>query len=90
MQLVNDDYRTRNCCCRIRDVACLGWYNNEFTRLYHSGNVIGYHVTQPCEPCMDACNNGHFWMFHCTEVSSAERISAHGTISLQMIYSKNS
>ena len=51
VQLVFDDYRTRNCHCRIRDVACLG-----------CGNVIGYHVTQPCEPCMDACNNGHFWM----------------------------
>jgi hypothetical protein len=25
VQLVNDDYRTRNCFCRIRDVACLGW-----------------------------------------------------------------
>jgi hypothetical protein len=49
--LVFDDYRTRNCHCRIRDVACLG-----------CGNVIGYHVTQPCEPCMGACNNGHFWM----------------------------
>ncbi|KAI8622034.1 hypothetical protein BC830DRAFT_1091257, partial [Chytriomyces sp. MP71] len=28
-----------------------------------SGNVIGYHVTQPCEVCLDSCNNGHFWMF---------------------------
>jgi hypothetical protein len=25
VQLVFDDYRTRNCGCRIRDVACLGW-----------------------------------------------------------------
>jgi hypothetical protein len=25
VQLVNEDYRTRNCFCRIRDVACLGW-----------------------------------------------------------------
>ena len=58
VQLVNEDYRTRNCFCRIRDVACLGWYV-----LLTSGNVIGYHVTQPCQPCMVACNNGHFWMF---------------------------
>eukprot|EP00842_Homolaphlyctis_polyrhiza_P004127 jgi/Hompol1/4715/HPOL_003847-RA len=63
VQLVNDDYQTRNCFCRIRDVACLG-----------CGNVIGYHVTQPCEPCMDACNNGHFWMFHVSEVASHDRI----------------
>jgi hypothetical protein len=26
VQLVHDDYQTRNCHCRIRDVACLGWY----------------------------------------------------------------
>ncbi|KAH6577084.1 hypothetical protein BASA50_000047 [Batrachochytrium salamandrivorans] len=67
IQLVNDDYQTRNCLCRIRDVACLG-----------CGNVIGYHVTQPCEPCMDACNNGHFWMFHVTEVNSDERSTGKG------------
>ncbi|KAJ3321034.1 Protein fam72a [Boothiomyces sp. JEL0866] len=69
VQLVNDDYRTRNCFCRIRDVACLG-----------CGNVIGYHVTQPCEPCMDACNNGHFWMFHCTEVTSKDRLNDAGAV----------
>ncbi|KAJ8327423.1 hypothetical protein QVD99_008037 [Batrachochytrium dendrobatidis] len=71
VQLVYDDYLTRNCQCRIRDVACLG-----------CGNVIGYHVTQPCGPCMDACNNGHFWMFHVTEVNSHERPSGQGSMSL--------
>lgn len=67
VQLVFDDYRTRNCGCRIRDVACLG-----------CGNVIGYHVTQPCEPCMDACNNGHFWMFHIDAVEYKDRMDASG------------
>ncbi|KAI8906380.1 protein FAM72, partial [Gorgonomyces haynaldii] len=67
VQLVNDDYQTQNCYCRIRDVACLG-----------CGNVVGYHVTQPCSDCMDACNNGHFWMFHCTEVSYCDRMSDQG------------
>ncbi|KAI8918764.1 FAM72 protein-domain-containing protein, partial [Entophlyctis helioformis] len=52
VQLVLEDYVTRNCQCRIRDVACLG-----------CGNVVGYHVTQPCGSCLEACNNGHFWMF---------------------------
>ncbi|KAJ3397683.1 Protein fam72a [Chytriomyces hyalinus] len=33
VQLVAEDYLTRNCNCKIRDVACLG-----------CGNVIGYHV----------------------------------------------
>ncbi|CAG8486851.1 2462_t:CDS:2 [Dentiscutata heterogama] len=38
-----------------------------------SGNVLGYHITQPCQQCMDACNNGHLWMFHTEEVTSEER-----------------
>lgn len=67
VQLVFEDYRTRNCACRIRDVACLG-----------CGNVIGYHVTQPCEPCMEACNNGHFWMFHLSEVNYKDRTDVSG------------
>ncbi|KAG0254623.1 Protein fam72a [Mortierella polycephala] len=62
VQLVYDDYRTRSCKCRICDVACLG-----------CGNTLGYHVTQPCEPCLEACNNGHFWMFHSDGVSCTER-----------------
>jgi hypothetical protein len=45
--LVDKDYFTKNCSCRIRDAACLG-----------CGNVVGYHVTHPCERCLEACNNG--------------------------------
>lgn len=30
VSLVNDDYMTRKCRCRIRDVACLGWYVLDF------------------------------------------------------------
>ncbi|KAI8834671.1 FAM72 protein-domain-containing protein [Chytridium lagenaria] len=62
VQLVAEDYLTRNCHCRIRDVACLG-----------CEKVIGYHVTQPCDVCMSACNNGHFWMFHDDSVTASER-----------------
>jgi hypothetical protein len=47
--------------------------------LRFSGNVIGYHVTQPCQPCMDACNNGHFWMFHVDHVQSSDRMINNGT-----------
>ncbi|KAI9204797.1 FAM72 protein-domain-containing protein [Polychytrium aggregatum] len=68
VQLVNDDYVTRNCQCRIKDAACLG-----------CGNVVGYHVSQPCEACLDACNNGHFWMFHMGEVVSKERLDGTGS-----------
>lgn len=62
VQLVEKDYMTRNCQCKIRDVACL-----------QCGSVIGYHVTQPCEICLDSCNNGHFWMFLSDGVTSKDR-----------------
>ncbi|KAJ3329211.1 Protein fam72b [Blyttiomyces sp. JEL0837] len=38
-----------------------------------------YHVTQPCEQCMESCNNGHFWMFHIDQVVSADRLNPQGT-----------
>lgn len=43
------------------------------TLFVFSGNVIGYHVVSPCSQCLDACNNGHFWMFHSTACKPAER-----------------
>lgn len=76
VQLVFQDYMTQNCACKIKDAACLG-----------CGNVVGYHVTHPCESCLDACNNGkfelclflifigHFWMFHSDGVGSVDRIT---------------
>ncbi|KAI9202676.1 FAM72 protein-domain-containing protein [Polychytrium aggregatum] len=67
VQLIHLDYTTRNCLCRIRDAACLG-----------CGNVVGYHVTQPCEKCLEACNNGHFWMFHAEGVHSEDRMDQNG------------
>ncbi|KAG0238674.1 Protein fam72a [Actinomortierella wolfii] len=63
VQLVDKDYTTLNCKCRIRDVAC---------RV--CGNVIGYHITQPCRQCLDAPNNGHFWMFHTEGVVGQDRL----------------
>jgi hypothetical protein len=65
---VNADYATDNCRCRIHDVACLG-----------CGNVVGYHVTQPCDSCLDSCNNGHFWMFHLEGVVPSERPDSSGS-----------
>lgn len=67
VSLVNESYMTENCRCRINDVACLG-----------CGNVVGYHVTQPCETCLDSCNNGHFWMFQMEGVVSSERMDSTG------------
>ncbi|KAJ3145479.1 Protein fam72a [Geranomyces variabilis] len=68
VELVYGDYLTQNCSCRIRDAACLG-----------CGNVVGYHVTQPCEKCLEACNNGHFYMFLSDGVQPVERIDASGS-----------
>ncbi|GJJ70474.1 hypothetical protein EMPS_02823 [Entomortierella parvispora] len=64
VQLIDKDYTTSNCKCRIRDVACKV-----------CGNVIGYHITQPCQQCLKAPNNGHFWMFHTDGVVGQERLS---------------
>lgn len=41
--------------------------------LSFSGNVMGYHVSQPCDRCLDAKNNGHFWMFYSETIMAAER-----------------
>ncbi|KAF8941017.1 Protein fam72b [Dissophora ornata] len=38
-----------------------------------TGNAIGYHITQPCEKCLSAENNGHLWLFHPEYVLSAPR-----------------
>ncbi|KAI8902915.1 protein FAM72 [Globomyces pollinis-pini] len=75
VELVDKDYVTRNCRCRIRDVACLG-----------CGNVIGYHVTQPCERCLDSCNNGHFWMFLSDGVLATERWNPQGNRHLLWVH----
>ncbi|KAG0200196.1 Protein fam72a [Mortierella sp. GBA30] len=64
VQLIDKDYTTSNCKCKIRDVAC---------RV--CGNVIGYHITQPCQQCLRAPNNGHFWMFHTEGVIGQERLN---------------
>eukprot|EP00122_Pirum_gemmata_P010866 Pgem_evm1s10058 len=60
--LVGDDYTIGSCYCKIRDFACAD-----------CGNVVGYHVTRPCESCLDSCNNGHFWMFHSQSLICEER-----------------
>ncbi|KAG0032546.1 Protein fam72a [Podila clonocystis] len=64
VQLIDKDYTTSNCKCKIRDVACKV-----------CGNVIGYHITQPCQQCLKAPNNGHFWMFHTEGVVGQDRVN---------------
>ena len=60
--LLHEDRQTQGCNCRIRDAACMG-----------CGCVLGYHVSQPCERCLEARNNGHFWMFYAEGVGGTER-----------------
>ncbi|CAI2170491.1 7934_t:CDS:2 [Funneliformis geosporum] len=43
-----------------------------------SVQLVGYHITQPCQQCMEACNNGHLWMFHTESVTSEERLDPEG------------
>jgi len=43
-----------------------------------SGNVIGYAVAIPCRPCLDACNNGHYYMFYSHAVEASERLDSSG------------
>ncbi|KAG0021926.1 Crossover junction endonuclease mus81 [Podila clonocystis] len=62
VQLIGSDYKPTNCNCRIRDTACLT-----------CGNAIGYHITQPCEKCLMAENNGHLWLFHPEYIFSGPR-----------------
>lgn len=61
--LMDEDRMTQGCHCRIRDTVCVG-----------CGNVLGYHVSQPCSRCLDAKNNGHFWMFYSETIRPAERL----------------
>lgn len=68
VDLVNANYQTEKCKCKIKDVACLG-----------CGMVVGYTVVQPCRLCLDSCNNGHFWMFHSQGVESMDRVDHTGT-----------
>ena len=49
-----------------------------FLLLCFSGNVVGYSVVQPCKPCLQSCNNGHFWMFHSNVVDASDRIDRTG------------
>ena len=46
------------------------------------GNVVGYHITQPCSACLESCNNGHFWMFNNEGVKAEERLDSTGIFNL--------
>jgi hypothetical protein len=70
--LVNEPVVTGKCRCIIKDVACL-----------ICGNVVGYAVIIPCRPCLDACNNGHYFMFNSNTVYATERLDQTGTEILQ-------
>ncbi|KAI9301458.1 FAM72 protein-domain-containing protein [Cunninghamella echinulata] len=75
--LMDKDYLTHTCSCRIRDVACLD-----------CGNIIGYHVVSPCKQCLSACNNGHFWMFHSDVCQPIERKDSTGNLNIGNIGKK--
>ena len=45
---------------------------------HFSGNVVGYHVKQPCVPCLQSQNNGHYWMFYRSSVIPGSRLTKEG------------
>ncbi|KAK1347843.1 FAM72-like protein [Hamiltosporidium tvaerminnensis] len=69
VQLASRDYFTLSCRCMIRDVAC-----------YMCGNIVGYHVSQPCKKCLNSRNNGHLWIFDMEKIAWRKRCSIQGSI----------
>jgi hypothetical protein len=57
------DQLTTGCNCRVRETVCRS-----------CGQFVGYQVSQPCDTCLGAKNNGHFWMFTSDAVKSVERL----------------
>ncbi|PIK47414.1 hypothetical protein BSL78_15707 [Apostichopus japonicus] len=43
------------------------------------GNVVGYHVEVPCLTCLQACHNGHLWIFHSNAIETQEIEDRMGT-----------
>ncbi|MEE6493562.1 hypothetical protein FKM82_016888 [Ascaphus truei] len=67
VDFVGSCYFLEACRCKLKNVACL-----------KCGNVVGYHVVTPCQPCLLSGNNGHFWMFHSRSVCSINRLDPSG------------
>ena len=44
----------------------------------YSGNVVGYHVSKPCRSCLEAQNNGHYWMFYRQAILPYQRLNVEG------------
>jgi hypothetical protein len=63
MELLPTEYLASSCRCKIQDGCCLG-----------CGNVIGYHVSKPCQSCLSSCHNGHYYMFLNKEVFQKEQM----------------
>ncbi|KAH3881137.1 protein FAM72A-like [Dreissena polymorpha] len=71
VELTDDRFRTDRCFCQIQDIACL-----------QCGNVVGYHVSMPCRPCLESQNNGHFWMFYRHSIIPHQRVNSNGTATM--------
>ncbi|KAM4700632.1 protein FAM72A [Discoglossus pictus] len=67
VDFVESCYYLETCRCKLKNIACL-----------KCGNIVGYHVVAPCQPCLLSCNNGHFWMFPSKYVYSKHRLDSSG------------
>nr|CAB3244520.1 protein FAM72A-like [Phallusia mammillata] len=65
VELIGKYFTTKTCACKIKDFACLS-----------CGNPVGYHVALPCAQCLESCNNGHFWIFHCHTTTVHKRLNS--------------
>ena len=58
----DEPYRTAACDCLIENIAC-----------HTCGGIVGYHVVKACSTCLSSSHNGHFWMFHGSDVRATPR-----------------
>ncbi|KAL4227143.1 Protein fam72a [Mactra antiquata] len=71
VEVTDESFRTEKCRCQIQNIACL-----------QCGNVVGYHIALPCRPCLEAQNNGHFWIFYRSATMPYPRLNIEGTDTL--------
>ena len=53
-----------SCACKSRDIGCA-----------NCGNLLGYHIEQPCNSCLSSSNNGHFWILFQSSINLIQRIN---------------
>eukprot|EP01124_Arcella_intermedia_P020290 TRINITY_DN2777_c0_g1_i1.p1 TRINITY_DN2777_c0_g1~~TRINITY_DN2777_c0_g1_i1.p1 ORF type:complete len:306 (+),score=56.69 TRINITY_DN2777_c0_g1_i1:44-919(+) len=66
---VNSPYKISTCECMIRDFGCK-----------YCHKKVGYHVVKACYICLNSNNNGHYWMFNDSSVTTSPRKNEKGEL----------